>query len=198
MIPNCLIADLNRCLECNPGFILNEAGGCLKNVKFCSAYDTLSNCIRCIQPYQISQGQCYILNCASYNQERICTSCRIGFGLVTNNNGIITCEARVPNCLAYYPETSICLECQPRYYLQNDLNQCFPVSPLCIQYSKTTNTCYNCIEGYYPINGICTQPNIPNCKRIGNFICLQCYPGFILVNDFCIIQKQQQIPHCFI
>jgi hypothetical protein len=205
---NCQTFTNNICQKCYSGYFLSSKGICAQNNPLCKTSDPATgNCLTCYPGYSINAGNCTIgsssttstdTNCKSTDQNGVCTACYSGYYLTPGMN----CQKMDPLCKSYTAALSACATCYDGYTLSN--GQCLISSqvtsansdPYCIK-SQGSN-CLSCAGGYYlPPSGTCTQLN-PLCKDsdLTNGNCLNCYPGYTLSSNTCIVAAAVNIPYC--
>jgi len=187
---------------------LNVKGLCLQNNPLCKTSD-LNNggCLTCYPGYVVSAGNCTLgnspttssdPNCKSTDSSGVCNSCYSGYYL----NAGKSCQRLDPLCKNYTNSQSSCGACYDGYTLYN--GQCLVSTelpsqnsdPYCIKTQATA--CITCASGYYlGQNGICAGIN-PLCKTsdLTNGACLDCYPGYVISANTCIVAAAVYIPNC--
>jgi hypothetical protein len=114
----------------------------------------------------------------------------------------MSCQKMDPLCKTYTSSSSACSSCYDGYTLYN--GQCLVSSqvpsqnndPYCIKTQGTV--CLTCASGYYlSSSGACAQLN-SLCKNsdMTNGNCLDCYPGYALSGNTCIVAAAISIAYC--
>lgn len=114
----------------------------------------------------------------------------------------MSCQKMDPLCKTYTSTFSACASCYDGYTLQS--GQCVISTqtssqnndPYCIKLQGAS--CVACASGYYlSPSGVCAQLN-PLCKssNLSNGNCIDCYGGYVLSGNTCIVAADLNIPYC--
>lgn len=126
-------------------------------------------CKECYKPFFVSNGNCEISHCKTYNDYK-CVACECGFFLTSD--GI--CKSMETGCVRY--QRGQCTDCLPNFRLKG--SQCLIEG--CSQ--MTGLKCTACSTAYDLVSGGCTLKNCTSWKD-GN--CEICKPGYNLKNGVC-------------
>lgn len=133
------------------------------------------------------------VNCLNVNPFGNCTACRNNFTLTKG-----LCYPSIPQCDNWNLATMLCAKCISGFFLRD--GYCYRTVENCAIYSPTNFVCIKCIDNYILTNNICItcadglyidtlgqcRPNPPNCRFANQFgQCLQCQPGFTIINGLC-------------
>lgn len=169
-IPNCVIQanDQDRCNYCDLGYVIGYGGLFCKNE---------------------------VLNCNEYNPQTgtdelpvVCTKCRDGFYLNTEDNTCI--EGSIPNCSIYDKTSNICVKCETEYYQSE--NTCLKHEEIsaCYDYAQfEAYTCTLCANDHFLIRSsrVCRPTiGISYCEEYISFDqCEKCQDRYYLSNNQC-------------
>lgn len=159
--PNCQTFIGTTCTLCNSGYYLPTSGTCTLGNPNCTTYDSLGNCLSCINGFVNYANSCYKIpaNCASYTGPT-CNTCNSGYYLPTS--GICT-PGTVAKC-ASYSSTGACRGCVSGYTIIGT-SKCVVTVANCSTYDPVSGSCTACNLGLFVSSGICisyTSIN-PNC-----------------------------------
>lgn len=145
----------------------------------------------------------FCLNC----EDSECEVCIYSYLDITNNQCVAT--DKVPNCTSY-SDANTCLNCAPRYYLDN--NECLPIEIKdCIIAHKVTDNvagqnintivCLACADKMLITEGDCIPDNVcqlENCKTCArNYekkeVCIRCEDEYVLnpISGKCVTQTTE-------
>ena len=155
MIANCRTANpqTGRCITCIDGYTYYSQQ-CIRAIANCQVYgSSLGSCATC-EPlyYPVNNGHIcgYIgTNCQALSSEFNCSSCKVGFTLITQNNTQI-CVRPISNCFLYDNKAN-CIQCNSFYVLQ--FNRC--KSLRCHTYIPFNDTCTKCHPPFVLNNNFC-------------------------------------------
>jgi len=132
----CVSYDSNRnCTACISSNYTPYLSTCIPTIPGCQEY-SLNGCLRCLQPYNLNSGKCFIKYCQNYIQPHICSICQPRYQF--SNNGFC-----LPlNCLNFDSITYTCSKCEPRFRLQDAI--CSALN--CTNFIN--NSCKTCASGF--------------------------------------------------
>lgn len=205
---NCQNLTNGVCQRCYSGFFLNPSFMCIQSNPLCKTSDPNTGaCLSCYSGYGLSNGNCTVgnspttsgdPNCKSTDQSGVCMGCYSGYFLTSG----MSCQKMDPLCKTYTSSSNACASCYDGYTLQS--GQCVISSqatsqnsdPYCIRLQGAA--CVTCASGYYLTpSGVCAQLN-PLCKssNLSNGNCIDCYGGYVLSGNTCIVAADLNIPYC--
>ena len=114
------IADGN-CGKCMPGYYLDLAGNCMKNLDAnCGLYNLVLGCLACTNGIKHVRGscsgsaKCATANCMMCDQTDSCGLCNPGYTL-NEKNACIANSVQIANC--YQSANNTCTECIYGFYM---------------------------------------------------------------------------------
>ncbi|KAL7720566.1 Tyrosine kinase [Entamoeba marina] len=209
---NCELCNINGCLSCSNGVIINN-GSCSLNTNCLNIDDSIclscddkgswfngneciecgDNCKNCINGYCIKCNDGYVLqsenNCIKNTIPSNCitlsyyeTCQRCSDGYYLNNNLCYECSNECTTC----HNLTYCFSCNDGYML-NSNNECVDMSELNSNCKTaipgSSGGCAICNDGYYRDQTSCYSC-ITNCTKCNNGeSCLICESNYFLLND---------------
>jgi hypothetical protein len=151
--------------------------------------------VTCIErAYQTVDLQCVLVNdlCRTYDSfNGHCTGCYAGFSLDSNTGECL--KSASASCLKFEANSSKCIECITRYYLDGQ-SQCQAIGPNCEIFNSSSRTCQQCYKGFQlNANNTCvevvviTSAVVENCVTYDSTgqICVACYSRYYLQSNKC-------------
>ncbi|KAL7721220.1 Protein serine/threonine kinase [Entamoeba marina] len=210
---NCEICDINGCLSCSNGVIINN-GSCSLNTNCLNVDDSI--CLNCNDKGSWFNGN-KCIECGDNCKNCIngyCIECNDGYILQSDNNCIGVNEYP-DNCITisyygtcqrcsvgYYLNNNLCYECSNECttchnltycfecndgYMLNSTNECVDISTISSNCQQpipgSSGGCAICNDGYYRNQTTCLSC-ISNCTECNNGeSCLICESSYFLLND---------------
>ena len=189
----CVSYQENKCMECPDLYYKSEDSRCKRcssNCLLCEApRKALSQpkCERCKKGYLLLNWECLVLDLNRSLQV-------IGFfsnlldSLSNERHESVQKDTLSRNCAKSKNEfSSVCLECEPSYYLtqKRRCEKC-PVNSLTCYFKNTKIMISSCKPRFYHSKAhnkcISCQENCLSCDALG---CVKCVPSFLLLNKKC-------------
>jgi proprotein convertase subtilisin/kexin type 5 len=191
------------CSTCSTGYVLNTVTStcirCAPLCTKCTETDTI-NCLTCVPGYFpvttdgiVTCNRCHdsCVTCTG-SSANACTSCKIGSYL---DSTTYSCKDCIKNCISCTAgAVNLCDICKPGHVYNQNTRTCVKCIAGCAVCNP--NQIYSCIScgfGFEPVlnaNNVVTQCKIcpPRCKNCTSGNCIECRPGFRLVNNNCTEQ----------
>lgn len=178
---------------CHDGYYLKESKNdinlCIPKTLGCLTYDTGSKkCQTCLSGWtmnttvnrwsNLTEYFCYFVadpNCASYDANKNCLSCKTNFALSANK-----CVYSIPNCETM--SGTACAKCKAGYKLDSAGNCIVAFAQISNCLTQLDATCKVCVTGYQLSNNACVFI-IDNCKVVSGQICTQCNTNYAVTTD---------------
>ena len=128
------------------GYELTTNGICHK---YCSHCDKNKKCLKCPPNYKLENNECIekISNCATYNNDEICTECKENYVLIKEDENLFNCLLESSKGSQYFSETNNGIT----YYIKcsKKLENCFSCD--------SSTVCSNCDNNYGLVDGNCVD-----------------------------------------